>query len=68
MCLPLKPIFINLLAAKGAKFAKYSGGKNPVFGENGYFQVINSGTVDVVIAERPAQYGVIYYTKDNVNT
>jgi hypothetical protein len=24
--------------------------------------------VDVVIAERPAQYGVIYYTKDNVNT
>ena len=24
--------------------------------------------VDVVIDERPAQYGVIYYTKDNVNT
>lgn len=42
---------IDIKASKGAKFAKYSNGKAPVFGENGCFQVINSGTVDISIAD-----------------
>lgn len=41
-------INIEIKASNGADFVKYSGGSDPVFGENGYLQIINSGSTDIV--------------------
>lgn len=44
-------INIELRASSGADFVKYSGGSNPVFGENGCIQILNSGTKDIVTTD-----------------
>ena len=41
-------INIEIKASQGADFVKYSGGSNPSFGENGYLQILNSGSSDIV--------------------